>query len=62
MDIKQFISHIIQFNNVSDILNTYETQSEKGFIFERIFDIVIKLANKLIYYFIIVFLPFFIIK
>jgi site-specific DNA-methyltransferase (adenine-specific) len=40
--IKKFIDHIITFDNIDDILNTCNTQSEKGFIFERLFDIVIK--------------------
>ena len=41
-NIKSFIDHIITFNNIDDILETCKTQSEKGFIFERLFDIVIK--------------------
>ena len=42
MNIKDFIDYIITFNNVDDILDNCKTQSEKGFIFERLFDIVIK--------------------
>jgi len=42
MMIKDFIDFIINFNNVDDILDLCKTQSEKGFIFERLFDIVIK--------------------
>jgi len=42
MIIKEFIDYIISFNNVDDILDDYKTPSEKGFIFERLFDIVIK--------------------
>ena len=42
MLVKKFILHIIQFDNVEDILEEYETQSEKGYVFERLFDIVIK--------------------
>ena len=42
MNIKIFINYIITFNNIDDILNNYETQSEKGFIFERLYDIIIK--------------------
>ena len=41
-NIKSFIDYIITFNNIDDILNNCKTQSEKGFIFERLFDIVIK--------------------
>jgi len=41
-NIKSFIDHSIKFNNVSDILAKCKTLSEKGFIFERLFDIVIK--------------------
>jgi hypothetical protein len=39
---KSFINYIITFDNIYDILNNYKTQSEKGFIFERLFDIVIR--------------------
>lgn len=42
MNIKNFIEYIITCDNVDDILNTCGTNSEKGFIFERLFDIVIK--------------------
>ena len=42
MKIKDFINHIITFDNIDDILGNCKTQSEKGFIFERLFDIVIK--------------------
>jgi len=42
MNIKDFIDYIITFDNVDDILENCKTQSEKGFIFERLFDIVIK--------------------
>ena len=41
-NIKSFIEHIITFNNIDDILDTYNSQSEKGFIFERLYDIIIK--------------------
>ena len=39
---EQFINHIINFDNIDDILDVFTTQSEKGFAFERLFDIVIK--------------------
>jgi len=42
MNIKNFIENIITFDNVNDILEIFETQSEKGFIFERLYDIIIK--------------------
>jgi len=42
MNIKAFIHYIITFNNIMDILDTCETPQDKGFIFERLFDIVIK--------------------
>ena len=42
MNIKNFIEYIITFDNINNILDTCKTQSEKGFIFERLFDIVIK--------------------
>src|SRR3990167_3808809 len=42
INIKDFIDYIITKNNIDDILENCKTQSEKGFIFERLFDIVIK--------------------
>jgi hypothetical protein len=42
MNIKSFINYIIKFDNVDDIIKSCSTQSEKGFIFERLFDIIIK--------------------
>jgi hypothetical protein len=42
MNIKNFINYIINFNNIENILNNYKNQSEKGYIFERICDIIIK--------------------
>ena len=42
ISIKSFIDYIITFDNVDDILNNCSSYSEKGFIFERLFDIVIK--------------------
>ena len=42
MNLFDFIDYIIKFNNIDDILDTYNTQSEKGFVFERLFDIIIK--------------------
>ena len=42
MNIKDLILCIIKFNNIDDILDKFKTQSEKGHIFERLFDIVIK--------------------
>ena len=41
-NIKNFIENIITFDNINDILESFETQSEKGFIFERLYDIIIK--------------------
>ena len=42
MNIKDFIEYIITFDNIDKILDNYKSQTEKGFIFERLFDIVIK--------------------
>jgi hypothetical protein len=42
MNIKDFIDYIITFDNIDDILEKTNSQAEKGFIFERLFDIVIK--------------------
>ncbi len=40
--VKEFIDYIITFDNIDEILEKCDLQSEKGFIFERLFDIVIK--------------------
>lgn len=40
--IREFIEEIIKEKDINSILNKCETQQEKGFIFERLFDIVIK--------------------
>ena len=40
--IKDFIHHIITFDSIDDILDDSKTQSKKGFIFERLFDIIVK--------------------
>ena len=42
MIVSDFIEHIIPFDNVNSILDTCQTQSEKGFIYERLWDICIK--------------------
>ena len=42
MNLCDFIEHIITFDNIDDLLKTCKTQSEKGFIFERLADIIIK--------------------
>ncbi|AYV80294.1 MAG: putative site-specific DNA-methyltransferase [Gaeavirus sp.] len=40
--IKKFIKYIVQFDNVDDVLNNCETQSDKGYIYERLWDVCIK--------------------
>jgi len=40
--IREFIKYIVKFDNIDDILDKCQTQSEKGIVFERLFDIVIK--------------------
>jgi len=42
MNIKEFINYIITFNSIDEILENCNSQSERGFIFERLFDIIIK--------------------
>jgi len=42
LNIKDFIDYIITFDNVNTILENCNTQGEKGLVFERLFDIVIK--------------------
>ena len=38
----EFINNIIKCNSIDDILNKCKTQSIKGFVFERLWDIIIK--------------------
>lgn len=42
MTIRDFIGYIIKFDNVHDILKECRSTSEKGLIFERLYDIIIK--------------------
>jgi hypothetical protein len=42
MILKEFINYIIDFNNIDDILDKCNSPSDKGFIFEILWDIVIK--------------------
>jgi hypothetical protein len=37
MNIKNFIEYIINFNNIDEILDKYKSQSDKGYIFERLY-------------------------
>ena len=41
-NVKEFIEYIKDKDKIDDILNEYETQGEKGFIYERLWDLVIK--------------------
>ena len=38
----EFINNIIKCNSIDDILDKCKTQSLKGFVFERLWDIIIK--------------------
>jgi hypothetical protein len=42
INLYEFINYIKYKNNVEEIINDFESQSEKGFIFERLWDLVIK--------------------
>lgn len=42
MNVEEFISHITTFESVDSILVTCKNQSEKGFIYERLWDVCIK--------------------
>ena len=42
MNIKNFIKNIIIFDNIDDILNNCKSQSDAGFVIEKLFDIIIK--------------------
>ena len=42
MNIGVFIEHIIKFQSTDEILDYYKSQSEKGYIYERLWDVVIK--------------------
>ena len=44
MTLIDFINYIIKFENVEDILILGDLPSDKGFIYERLWDIVIKLG------------------
>ena len=43
MNVDEFIKYIIKFEDVDSILLTCESQSLKGYVFERLWDIIIKL-------------------
>ena len=42
MSVEEFIRHITTFESVDNILDTCKNQSEKGFIYERLWDVCIK--------------------
>ena len=42
MNVDEFIKHITTFENIDSILDTCNNQSEKGFIYERLWDVCIK--------------------
>jgi hypothetical protein len=42
MNIEEFIVYIVRFDNIDDILDICKNQSEKGYMYERIWDICIK--------------------
>lgn len=42
MNISEFIYHIVKYQNIDSVLNSYKSQSEKGFVYERLWDICIK--------------------
>ena len=42
MNVEEFMKHITTFESVDSILDTCNNQSEKGFIYERIWDVCIK--------------------
>ena len=42
INLYEFINYIKYKNNVEEIINDFESQSEKGFIFERLWDLIIK--------------------
>jgi hypothetical protein len=40
--LKDFVVSLTKYNNVFEILNHYEAQTDKGYVFERLWDLVIK--------------------
>ena len=42
MNIDEFIKYIITHNSIDDILNTCKNQSAKGFVFEQLWNVIIK--------------------
>ncbi len=42
INIKKFITNITEFDSIDSILDSCKNQSDKGYIYERIWDICIK--------------------
>ena len=40
--LQDFILYILEKISINDILDDFETQSEKGYVYERLWDLVIK--------------------
>ena len=49
MNVEEFIAHITTFESVDSILVTCKNQSEKGFIYERIWECVLNLDFVIIF-------------
>ena len=45
MNVEEFMKHITTFESVDSILDTCKNQSEKGFIYERLWDVCIKFGS-----------------
>ena len=41
-NLQDFILYILEKNTITDILDDFETQSEKGYVYERLWDLIIK--------------------
>ena len=42
MNVYNFILEIIKYDRIEDILENYKNQIEKGYVYERLWDIIIK--------------------
>ena len=43
--LKSFVDWIKTKNNVKEIIDEFEEQKDKGFVFERLFDLIIKFGH-----------------
>ena len=49
MNVYNFILEIIKYDRIEDILENYKNQSEKGYVYERLWDIIIKFGFQTLF-------------